>query len=409
MRKERLVVPVIVVVALTWAVAQTLASLMFERELSRAMRDLQARGELSIWRSEADQGWLTSTGVIQLAPLFGEFWNLEIHYRARHGLLSTRMEGTLVPQLDGLAPGVSPRPSWEARYHTLSGTFDGSMELSPLALRQQSRTFSLRGLRLAVQGEFGNWSGRAHIDSARLEDGDTSLEAGPITLDSRYAYVDGAYHFTQRDLLKIQGLEWRSPDLSLDAEPIVLHSQTELDEAELRVRSELRLGRIMSAEQVLLQGSLVAELSRLDGDALRSLLARLKRATARGGAGLQGRDLLAYLAADMRQLMSDSPRLDLPAVALDSPMLGLTLDGEGALIFDGRDLAALEPELLYTEAEQNTWRERLDGDFLWQDLPAVVSLWLGLPLDTPDLQVDVVSGRVRLNGRPLESFLPLRP
>ncbi|GED21228.1 DUF945 family protein [Halomonas halmophila] len=409
MRKERLIVPVILGVALAWAVAQTIASLMFERELVRAIRDLQARGELSIWRREADQGWLTSSGVIELAPLFGDLWHLEIHYHARHGLLSTRMEGSLDPHLDGVAEEAAIRPAWEARYHLLSGTFDGSMELAPLEVRQEERTFTLRGTRFAVQGEFGNWRGRAHVESARLEDGNTMLEAGPITLESRYAYVDGAYHFTQRDLLKVNGLSWRSPDLALNAEQLVLHSKTELDEEELRVRAELGLGQVMSADQVLLEGSMVGELSRLDADALRSLLAHLKSATARGGAGLRGRDLLAYLADDIRRLMSDSPRFDLSEVDLDSPMLGLTLNGEGALIFDGRDLSALEPELLYTEAEQGAWRERLDGDFLWQDLPAVVSLWLGLPLDTDDLQLDVVSGQVRLNGRPLSAFSPPLP
>ncbi len=92
------------------------------------------------------------------------------------------------------------------------------------------------------------------MNSARLDDGNTTLEAGPVTLESRYAYIDGAYHFTQRDLLKINGLRWRSPSLELDADELVLHSRTELDEQELRVRAELALGEVMSAGQVLMEG-----------------------------------------------------------------------------------------------------------------------------------------------------------
>ncbi|WP_069383348.1 DUF945 family protein [Halomonas caseinilytica] len=405
MRKERLIVPVIVAVAVAWAVAQTIASLMFERELARAIRDLQARGELSIWRSETDQGWLTSTGVIHVAPLFGNGWHLDITYRARHGLLSTRMDGYLQQHLErtGQARVEVARtpPAWEARYHPLSGTFDGALELSPLVLRQEDRTLSLHGARLTVQGEFGDWKLRALLNSARLDDGNTTLEAGPVTLESRYAYIDGAYHFTQRDLLKINGVRWRSPSLELDADELVLHSRTELDEQELRVRAELALGEVMSAGQVLMEGRVAGELSRINADAVRSLLTHLKAEAARGRTDVTSRDLLSLLAPDIRALMRDSPRLDLLGVDLDSPMLGLSLAGEGALIFDGRDLDELEPEALVDREGRRAWLERLDGDFLWHDLPAVVALWLGLPLDTDDLQVDVVKGKVRINGRPL--------
>ncbi|MDR5860817.1 DUF945 domain-containing protein [Halomonas eurihalina] len=405
MRKERLIVPVVVAMAVAWAVAQTIASLMFERELARAIQDLQARGELSIWRSEADQGWLTSTGVIHLAPLFGNGWHLDISYQARHGLLNTRMDGYLQQHRErtGQARVEVARqpPTWEARYHSLSGTFDGALELSPLVLRQEDRALSLHGARVALQGEFGDWSLRAHLDSVRLDDGDTTLEAGPVTLESRYTYIDGAYHFTQRDLLKVNGVHWRSPSLGLDADELVLHSKTDLDEQELRMRSELILGEVMSANQVLLTGKVVGELSRINADATRSLLTHLKAEAARGGTGVTGRDLLFQVAPEIRALMGDSPRLDLLEVDLDSPMLGLSLSGDGALIFDARDLEELDPQSLVTREERNAWLERLNGDFLWRDLPAVVALWLGLPLDTEDMQIDVVKGKVRINGRPL--------
>ena len=52
MRKERWIVPVVVVLALAWAVAQYLASLLFERELERALADLEARGDLRISRDD---------------------------------------------------------------------------------------------------------------------------------------------------------------------------------------------------------------------------------------------------------------------------------------------------------------------------------------------------------------------
>src|SRR5690554_6972131 len=77
MRKERLIVPVVVVLAVVWAVAQFLASLLFERELARALADLEARGELVVERSEVERGWLTSSGSVQVSPLLGDGWHLE--------------------------------------------------------------------------------------------------------------------------------------------------------------------------------------------------------------------------------------------------------------------------------------------------------------------------------------------
>ena len=74
MRKERWIVPVVVVLAVAWAVAQYLASLLFERELARALADLEARGDLRISRSDVRQGWLSSSGVLHIAPLIGHAW-----------------------------------------------------------------------------------------------------------------------------------------------------------------------------------------------------------------------------------------------------------------------------------------------------------------------------------------------
>ncbi|XKE44655.1 DUF945 family protein [Halomonas organivorans] len=407
MRKERLIVPVLAVLALAWAVAQTLAGLLFERELARTLEDLQARGELSIRRSDVQRGWLTSRGILHVSSPFGQGRHLDIVYRARHGVLSTRLAGTLRPHLPArgeTSPGdvELASPDWEARYNPFTATFDGRLELSPLVVHQQGRTLTLQGGRVLVQGSFGDWRLKARLASLRLDDGEASLRAGPVILESRYAYTEGAYHFTQQDLLRLQGLAWRSPDLSLDADEIALHGRTTLDEEELRLRGRLDLGEIRSSGEVLATGDLTAELSRLDADALRALLAALRREAARGPSPAPWRETLSPV---LRQLLADSPRLDIHSIDLDSPMLGLSLQGEGVLVFDARDLAALDPSALDESAERGEWRERLDGDFLWRDLPPVIALWLGLPLDTRELQIDVVRGEVRLNGRPLPPVL----
>ncbi|MEQ6916092.1 DUF945 family protein [Halomonas aquatica] len=411
MRKERLIVPVVVGLALLWGVAQFIASVLFERELARALEDLAARGELEVERTDVDRGWLDSRGTIHLTPRFGRAWHLELPYEARHGVISTRIDGELRPHLgtDGrrlfgdLLP--SSPPLWQARYYTLGASLRGRFQLAPFIVSQEAREFEFRGGQVTFGGVYGDWRLQAIFAPWRLSDGLTTLEAGPVTLESRYAYTEGAYHFTQQDLLRVERLSWRQPDLDLDADGLVLQSRTSLDEEELRIHSELLLDRLVTADQVLLTGRIDVELSRINANALRNVLAVLRYEAARGDIGRQGRELLARLEADLLGMLEDSPRLDILAIDLDSPMLGLDARGDGALFFDARRLDELNLVALGDPGEQARWRSRLFGDIAWNQVPQVVALWLGLPLGTKDLEIDVVRGRVRINGRPLPPAL----
>ncbi|KGE77456.1 DUF945 domain-containing protein [Halomonas sp. ND22Bw] len=409
MRKERLIVPVLAVLALAWAVAQTLAGLLFERELTRLVAELRQGGELSVRRSDVERGWLTSHGVIHLAPLFGNAWHLDVVYRARHGVLETRLDGTLRPHAPEIEPaqravGAAP-PRWDAHFRPYASTLDATLELAPLVFQQQARTLTLQGGRVAIHGDVGDWRLRARLAELRLDDGETRLSAGPLVLESRFAYTQDGFHFNQDDHWRLQNLAWRSPELAFDAAELSLKTRTVLDAEELRLKARLDVGEVLSGDEVLLTGELAGELSRLDADALRELSALLHREALLGHAEADDHSLGEMLTPALRELLSDSPRLDILEADLESPMLGLSLDGEGVLVFDARDLDALDPMALKSEAERAAWRERVDGDFLWQHLPPVIALGLGLPLDTRELQVDVVRGTVRINGRPLPPVL----
>jgi hypothetical protein len=406
MRKERLIVPVVLGLAVFWAVAQYLAALLFERELVRALIDLEARGELVVERSEVERGWLSSSGIVQISPVLGDGWQLELTYLARHGVFSTRVEGEARPlagphqvRLFGDWLPSSP-PRWHARYQTLGGTLEGSIQLAPFLVSQGARELDFRGGQLSFGGQQGDWRLRARTQPWRLTDGVATLEAGPASLESRYAYTAGAHHFTQHDLLSIDHLAWQQPGLELEANEIVYRSHMLLDDSELRIDSELTLREVLAAEQVLLTGRVAMELSRINADAVREALAALSQEAAKAHR-LEPRELLVRLEPELVALLKDSPRLDLSEVDLESPMLGLTARGNGALFFDPRRLDELSPSRLGDEAEQARWLSRLDGDATWQEVPTVVALWLGLPLGTRDLEIDVIRGRVRVNGRPL--------
>ncbi|MGQ4879652.1 DUF945 family protein [Billgrantia sp. LNSP4103-1] len=407
MRKERLIVPLLVVLLLAWLTVQAVSSWLFEREMARTLADLEARGELDIERVDVERGWWASSGRIHLAPLFGQMWRLELTYHARHGVLSTDLDGEVMLRhgpdgrhLFGDSLASSP-PLWEASYHTLSGTLEGGLQLAPLRITQQQRELAFEGGRLRFSGEQGNWRMRAQLEPWVLSDGEVRLRVGPAILNSQYAYTEGAHSFTQDDRLQIESVSWHQPQLKLDANGLRLANRTVLDDQELRTQLTLDLGEIHTAEQVLMKGLMELELSRFNADAIRSAMSRLRKLAASGQHDLESRELLAELEPYLLAILQDSPRLDLQRLDLESPMLGLTAQVDGSLFFDGRRIEALSLVELDRPAEKARWRQRLDGDFTWHELPTVVALWLGLPLDTRTLEIDVGRGQVRVNGRPL--------
>jgi len=412
MRKERWIVPVVVVLAIAWAAAQYVASLLFERELARALADLQARGDLRVTRSDVAPGWLSSRGTIHLSPLLGHSWHLALPYEARHGVLDTSVVGQLslhVGEQDRRLFGdslPSAPPRWEAHYRTLGGTLKGELRLAPFVIsqtppRQSPRLLRFEGGRIAFDGVYGDWRTRIWLAPWRLSDGDALLEVGPSMLESRYAYTPGALHFTQHDKLTIEQLSLRHPRVDLDGQALVVETRTLLDDSELRLQSQMTVGEVRSGEQMLLDGTATLDLSRINATALRELISILQRKTALGTVSPADAESNSALDRALVALLKDSPRLDLRRVDLASPMLGLAVKGDGALIFDARQLDELSPMALDDPAMRERFRRRLDGDFEWEDVPAVVALWLGQPLDTRSVTVDVVKGRVRINGRPL--------
>ena len=417
MRKERLIVPTLAIIAVVWMAAQLISSVLFERSLRQALEDLEARGEWRVNRTESHQGWLSSQGRLLLSPLLGRPWRLELTYRARHGILSTDVEGTLLPRLDTVlqqavgevtAPSV---PRWQGRYHTLSGHSELRLALAPFVIQQNGRELAVRGGRLRLEGVFGDWRLRALLDQLTLTDGAAQLTLGPSVLESRYTYTEGAYHFAQRDHLNIETLTLSYPSYDIQLAPLDLNSHMVLDESELRIKGDLEVGDVMvpseAPETPLLTGRIEMELSRINADAVRHVIRRLRQEAAWGDASLpMAEGLLARLEPDLRKMLSDSPRLDVPTIAIDSPLLGIRLDADGALFFDARQLDELSVIRLDEKKEQAQWLDRVDGDFTWHDAPTVAALWLGLPLGTRELQFDVVRGVWRVNGRPMPELWP---
>ncbi|PAU76685.1 DUF945 family protein [Halomonas salipaludis] len=413
MRKGRLLVAAVIVLGAGYLAAQAYSSAIFERELSRTLDDLEARGDLHVQRAELERGWFVSRGEIQLTALLDD-WQLSLPYVARHGLLTTRLEGELQLQLEGgddtlfgeRLPASPPR--WHGEYQTLSQTFEGRLDMAPFQVSDEQGEFDFEGLALRLSGEQGDLALTGSVAPWRLDVDGERLEVGPLQLDSRYRYGDD--DFLQRDELQLAYLrvtQANGPDIALQA--LGYRGEVRLGRDELTLAGRLSLGEMTLAEEPALSGELALGVSRLNADAVRTLSRELREALAARDSqdpltDREAEALAMSLEPYLLATLVDSPRLTLEPLQLASPMFGVEAHVEGELVFDGSDIESLSLADLEVASADNPWLARLDGHFVWHDLPRFVALQLGLPLDTEDLEIRVDAGELTLNG---ESLPPL--
>ena len=413
MRKGRLLVAAVIVLGAGYLAAQAYSSAIFERELSRTLDDLEARGDLHVQREQLDRGWFVSQGEVQVTALLDD-WQLSLPYVARHGLLTTRLEGELQLQLEGgddtlfgeRLPASPPR--WHGEYQTLSQTFEGRLDMAPFQVSDEQGEFDFEGLALRLSGEQGDLALTGSVAPWRLDVDGERLEVGPLQLDSRYRYGDD--DFLQRDELQLAYLrvtQANGPDIALQA--LGYRGEVRLGRDELTLAGRLSLGEMTLAGEPALSGELALGVSRLNADAVRTLSRELREALAARDSqdpltDREAEALAMSLEPYVLATLVDSPRLTLEPLQVASPMFGVEARVEGELVFDGSDIERLSLADLEVASADNPWLARLDGHFVWQDLPRFVALQLGLPLDTEDLEIRVDAGELTLNG---ESLPPL--
>ncbi|APX92442.1 hypothetical protein BWR19_05525 [Halomonas sp. 1513] len=410
MRKGRLLVAAVMVLGAGYLAAQAYSSAIFERELSRTLDDLEARGDLHVQRDQLDRGWFVSRGEIQLTALLDD-WQLSLPYVAQHGLLTTRIEGDLQLQLEGgddtlfgeRLPASPPR--WHGEYQTLSQTFEGRLDMAPFQVSDEQGELDFEGLALRLSGEQGDLSLTGSVAPWRLDVDGERLEVGPLQLDSHYRY--GENDFLQRDEMQLAYLrlaQANGPEIALQA--LGYRGEVRLGRDELALAGRLSLGEMMLAGEPALAGELALGVSRLNADAVRTLSRELREALAARDSqdpltDREAEALAMRLEPYVLATLVDSPRLTLEPLQLASPMFGVEAHVEGELVFDGSDIERLSLADLEVVATDNPWLARLDGHFVWRDLPRFVALQLGLPLDTEDLEIRIDGGSLTLNGEPL--------
>ncbi|WP_129141440.1 DUF945 family protein [Modicisalibacter coralii] len=423
MRKRWLAVAAVAVLGVGgYLAALAYSSTLFERELALGLARVEAQGDWRIVRDDVERGWFHSRGQIAVSADAGESpWTLSIPYRASHGVLHTRLHGSL--QVLQSVPGsaemrtlfgdrlTAARPRWTATVGHLDRRGEVRLDVPAFELTGDAGRFAFTGAELDLEGRIDDLRLTGQVSPVRWQRDATELSVGPLYINNRYRLVDRRRIYHQRNELILDRLEYRSPARApLTLSNLRYADETRLDD-QLRLAVSLSLAKAALAGQPLLSGHLDLHLERIDGGAVRRLVAAAGASLQRLGgdpAALddrQRRRLLAELEPRILALLADSPHLVLEGASLDSDLLGMSTRGHGELTFDGRDSRRLSLDALADPARRETWRRRLDGRFVWFDVPTLVAMQLGLPVSKDRVVLTVESGRLRLDGRPLSADL----
>ncbi|QJQ96919.1 MULTISPECIES: DUF945 family protein [Halomonadaceae] len=412
MRKGKLVVVALGVLGVGYLAAQAYSSTMFERELSGALENIKQRQDVQVSRAQVSRGWFISRGEVHLVPLNGDEWRLVIPYTARHGLLATRAEGAVSLTLGEAGEPLfgerveAPMPRWAAEYRTLEQTFQATLHMAPFEDQRPGWLLAFGGTDLTLEGRRGDMTLSGQVAAWQWSRGSEFLAAGPLVLESQYRYDGAPGHFLQRDDLHLSRLSYRQghgPAWELDA--LSYRGETKLGSDSLDLTARLSLGEARLGAQPILAGQLDLALTRIDADGVRALADHLRDEVALLKAeGELDAALLARLEPYLLDMLIDSPRLVVESLRLASPVLDMQIALDGALTFTGDNVEELSLRNLDDPIQQQRWRSRLNGHFICHDLPLLVSLQLGLPLDTTELSIDVIDGEVWLNQQAMPSL-----
>lgn len=418
MRKGVLALGAVVIIGGGYLAGHAVSSAIFERELATSLDNLERQGNVRAERLGSERGWFHSSGELLLQPLIGDDWRVTVPYRANHGILTTRVEGDAELALNeaiaeelqeafGELPAL-PTPRWVADFNTLSQTLEANLELPGFQWDEDDWRLDFQGISATLSGERGDLILNAEIAPWWLTATEGRLAVGTTTLDSHYRYSEGGRLFHQQDAMQFESLRFvESHGQTLHLQGLGYTSDMRLGREHLDVSLGLSLDEARMEDQPVASGRLALSLERLDADAAwrlyESLLDELER---RDGdleqlSPAEWEALFESWFPDLLALLSESPRLVLSELDLNSRMLGLATQGEGELTFDGAGITELSLEELASPSGAAELQQRLDGHLRAAPVPPTLAMMLGLSLDNRELEFELRAGEPYLNGEPL--------
>jgi hypothetical protein len=108
----------------------------------------------------------------------------------------------------------------------------------------------------------------------------------------------------------------------------------------------------------------------------------------------------------MKQLLAGSPHLSLDRLTANSPMLGMKMRGQGELGIDGDGIESWNLDAMGADVLQREWVQRLDGQLTLEGAPAILMMYLGLPMSSDPLQIKLADGVLEINGQQMPLLPP---
>ncbi|WP_456267934.1 YdgA family protein [Kushneria sp. AK178] len=360
-----------------------------------------------------------------------------IDWRVNYGVLSTRFsgQGDLETRegrallADELSDG--DQVSFDARIRHLQHGLTLNARLpAHVHYQKQDSSFFLSdaGLRvtdddrgLHLEGQWSALARQSPLRHVRLGETHWSMRF-PARDDASVSDSDSPGRLDTVDIsaARLQ----RQGGLPLTLSDLHVEGSTHHDQQELSYLLTARLGNTAFSEQQLGSASLDAAIRRINEPAARALLQTIARdikrrwKTARerpapgqgapqsvddGDSDTSVHDPAALMASwqqDLFAVLSDSPRLVIHQLRLDSPMLDQQMHLEGELTLDGTDIASSRIERLKTSWGRAAFKRRLDGQFTLHNAPPLLALVAGQAPEQGTLELAIRKGVFLINDEP---------
>ncbi|WP_110657358.1 DUF945 family protein [Salinicola halimionae] len=427
-------VVVVVVAGAGYLGAQAYSSQRFDAEMDKLIARLDASPEWQVSRDDVDSGWFHSSGRLEARYLaLGQDMDpvvIEVPYQAGHGLLETTLQGNAQVKVEGdktLFGDVleSDGPvTWTGRFLTREQKLETHFDVPSFSqqvtvpasevagevtpARDMQLEFGGLALDLEQVGDHVSLNGQA--PKLHMADEQTDILVEGTQLAGTFEGNDQAFHQAMSLTIPMTTV---TPDgsPSVTSQDIRYAVESTLDADRLTMTLKANMGETRVQDQSIFDGGFALTLDHVDGDAYRALATALDEnlvdiQTAIDADDDQALDAaLTPLQPSIKALLAGSPHLSLDNLTANSPMLGMKMRGNGELGVDGSGIEGWNLDTMNADALQRELVQRMNGNLTLEGAPAMLMMYLGLPMNNGPLQLKLANGQLEINGQQM----PLLP
>jgi len=428
---------VIVLVGGGYLGAQAYSSQRFDSEMDKLVARLDARSDWQVSRDDVDSGWFHSSGRVEAHYLSvaqdADPIVIEVPYQAGHGLLETTLNGEAQlhgsddEALFGDVLKTNGPMTWTGRFLTREQKLEARFTLPSFsqtvtvpAQQVVGETTPARDMQLDFAGltldlEHVGDQLTLHGEAPRLQmtDDRTDILVEGATLSGSFEGDDQAFHQSMSLTIPTTTVT-PNGNPSVVTQDLSYAVDATLDADQLAMQLQADLGDTQVQGQSVFSGGFALTLDHVDGDAYRALAKALDDNLADLQIAVDTDDdqaldaALTPLQPSIQAILAGSPHLSLDSLTADSPMLGMKMRGEGELSVDGDGIAGWDLDTMSADALQRELVQRLDGHLTLEDAPAILMMYMGLPMSNDPLQVKLANGLLDINGQQMP-LLPQTP